>query len=220
VYIRPLAYKSGLGVGVSMTGLPDGLLIYCQPMGNYIDVEQGIRCCVSSWRRASDNAIPPRAKISGAYANAALAKHEALSNGYDEAILLNEVGAVTEGSAENLFIVKHGVLFTPPASDNVLEGITRATLMDLARAELGVSSVERTIQRTELYTADEVFLCGTGAQISPVVEIDRRPMDAGQIGPITRALQGIYFDVVRGVNRAYAGWLQPVYERASAHSAA
>jgi branched-chain amino acid aminotransferase len=117
-------------------------------------------------------------------------------------------------------MVKDGALFTPPASDNVLEGITRATLMELARAELRVPSVERTIQRSELYTADEVFLCGTGAQISPVTEIDRRPVGAGQIGPITRALQAAYFDVVRGANRAYAPWLQPVYERAHAHSAA
>jgi branched-chain amino acid aminotransferase len=220
VYVRPIAYKCGLGVGVSMTGVADGLLMFCLPMGNYIDVEKGIRCCVSAWRRAGDNAIPPRAKICGAYANAALAKHEALTNGYDEAIMLNEAGNVAEGSAENLFMVKDGVLITPPASDNVLEGITRATLMELAHAELRVPSVERTIQRSELYTADEVFLCGTGAQVSPVAEIDRRPIGAGQIGPITRTLQAAYFDVVRGANPAYASWLQPVYQHAHAHTAA
>ncbi|HWE62233.1 MAG TPA: branched-chain amino acid transaminase [Chloroflexota bacterium] len=220
VYIRPIAYKCGLGIGVSMTGVTDDCLIYCQPMGNYIEVEHGIRCCVSTWRRTGDNAIPPRAKVTGAYANAALAKHEALTNGYDEAILLTDAGNVSEGSAENLFIVKNRTLFTPPPWDNVLEGITRATLMDLARAELGVQSMERTIQRTELYTADEVFLCGTGAQISPVVEIDHRPIGDGRIGPLTSALQRLYFDTVRGVNRAYAAWLQPVYDQIPAHSAA
>jgi branched-chain amino acid aminotransferase len=212
VYIRPIAYKSGLGIGVSMTGVPDDFLMYCLPMGNYIDIDRGIRCCVSSWRRTSDNAIPPRAKVIGAYGNAALAKHEALLNGYDEAIMLTENGNVSEGSAENLFIVKNHTLITPPISDNVLEGITRATLMELARSELNVPAMERTILRTELYTADEVFLCGTGAQVSPVVEIDGRPIGSGEIGSVTRDLQQAYFDVVRGVNRAYPWWRQTVYE--------
>jgi branched-chain amino acid aminotransferase len=212
VYIRPIAYKSGLGIGISMTGVPDGFLLFCQPMGNYIDVDRGIRCCVSSWRRNGDNAMPPRAKITGAYANAALAKHEAVSNGYDEAIMLAENGHVSEGSAENLFIVRRGTLITPPVSDDVLEGITRATLMALGRDVLGIATVERTVARSELYTADEVFLCGTGAQISPVVEIDRRPIGSGEVGRITRRLQQVYFDVVRGVNTAYPAWLRPVYE--------
>jgi len=211
VYIRPIAYKSGLGIGVSMTGVDDDFLMYCQPMGNYIDVDNGIRCCVSSWRRTSDNAIPPRAKVTGSYVNAALAKHEALVNGSDEAIMLAENGSASEGSAENLFIIKGRTLYTPTVSDNVLEGITRATLIEIARTELGVPTVERAVQRTELYTADEVFLCGTGAQVSPVVEIDKRCIGSGKVGPLTLALQRAYFDVVRGVNRAYAAWLQPVY---------
>jgi len=210
-YIRPIAYKSGLGIGVSMTGVSDDFLMYCQPMGNYIDIDRGIRCCLSSWRRNSDNAIPPRAKVTGAYVNAALAKHEAVVNGYDEAIMLAENGNVSEGSAENLFIIKNRTLITPAVTDSVLEGITRATLIEVARTELGVPTVERTVQRTELYTADEVFLCGTGAQVSPVVEIDKRSIGSGGVGPLTFALQQAYFDVVRGVNRAYSAWLRPVY---------
>ena len=210
-YIRPIAYKSGLGIGVSMTGVSDDFMMYCQPMGNYIDIDRGIRCCLSSWRRNSDNAIPPRAKVTGAYVNAALAKHEAVVNGYDEAIMLAENGNASEGSAENLFIIKNRTLITPAVTDSVLEGITRATLIEIARTELGVPAVERTVQRTELYTADEVFLCGTGAQVSPVVEIDKRPIGPGGVGPLTVALQQAYFDVVRGVNRAYSAWLRPVY---------
>ena len=210
-YVRPIAYKSGLGIGVNMVGVPDDFLMYCQPMGNYIDIDRGIRCCLSSWRRSGDNAIPPRAKVTGAYVNAALAKHEAVMNGYDEAIMLAENGNVSEGSAENLFIIKNRTLITPSVTDSVLEGITRATLIEIARTELGVPTVERTVQRTELYTADEVFLCGTGAQVSPVVEIDKRPIGGGGVGPLTLALQQAYFDVVRGVNRAYSAWLRPVY---------
>ena len=220
VYVRPLAYKSGLGIGVSMTGVPESFVMYAQPMGNYIDVDAGISCCVSSWRRNGDNAMPPRAKITGSYLNSALAKHEALVDGYDEAIMLTEAGNVCEGSAENIFLIKNRTLVTPPVSDGVLEGITRATLMEIAQAGLGVPTVERTVQRTELYTADEVFLCGTGAQLSPVTSIDRRPVGSGEIGPLTRALQHAYFDVVRGNNRAYAAWLQPVYEQAASADAA
>ena len=212
-YIRPIAYKSGLGIGVNMAGVPDDFLMYCQPMGNYIDIDRGIRCCLSSWRRSGDNAIPPRAKVTGAYINAALAKHEAVVNGYDEAIMLAENGNVSEGSAENLFIIKNRTLITPAVTDSVLEGITRATLIEIARTELGVPTIERTVQRTELYTADEVFLCGTGAQVSPVVEIDKRSIGAGEGGPLTLALQQAYCDVVRGVNRAYSAWLRPVYTR-------
>ncbi|HVA92048.1 MAG TPA: branched-chain amino acid transaminase [Chloroflexota bacterium] len=214
LYLRPIAYKSGLGIGVGMTGVSDGFVLFATPMGNYLDTEHGLRCCVSSWRRAGDNAIPPRAKVTGGYANAALAKHEAQVNGYDEAIMLTDSGVVAEGSAENLFMVRRGALITPPITDNVLEGITRATLMELARTELHNPVVERTVQRTELYTADELFLCGTGAQILPVIEVDRRPVGAGAIGPLTAALQSRYFDLVRGVSRDHAPWRLAVYEPA------
>ncbi len=179
LYLRPIAYKSGLGIGVGMTGVSDGFVLFATPMGNYLDTEHGLRCCVSSWRRAGDNAVPPRAKVTGGYANAAIAKHEAQVNGYDEAIMLTDSGVVAEGSAENLFMVRRGALITPPITDNVLEGITRATLMELARIELHLPVLDRTVQRTELYTADELFLCGTGAQVSPVIEVDRRPVGAG-----------------------------------------
>jgi branched-chain amino acid aminotransferase len=214
VYLRPIAYKGGLGIGVGMTEVSSDFLLFAAPMGNYINGEYGVRCCVSSWRRTRDNAIPPRAKVTGGYANAALAKHEAQINGYDEAIMLTEAGAVAEGSAENFFMVRRGALITPPTSDDVLEGITRATLIELARTELDVPVVERTIQRSELYTADELFLCGTGAQILPVTEVDRRPVGAGTVGPVTDILRSRYFDLVRGVSRDHTAWRLAVYEPA------
>jgi branched-chain amino acid aminotransferase len=214
VYLRPIAYKSGLGVGVGMTDVAADFLLFAVPMGNYINGEYGVRCCVSSWRRTGDNAVPPRAKVTGGYANAALAKHEAQVNGYDEAIMLTEGGTVAEGSAENFFMVRRGALVTPPISDGVLEGITRATLIELAQTELDIPVVERTIQRTELYTADELLLCGTGAQILPVIEVDRRPVGAGLVGPVTEALRSRYFDLVRGVSRDHAPWRLAVYEPA------
>ena len=212
VYVRPLAYKSGLGIGVSMRGVPDDFLLYAQPMGNYIEIENGLHCCISSWRRNGDNAIPPRAKVTGAYVNAALAKHEALSNGFDEAIMLSESGYASEGSAENLFVVNGGKLVSPSVSDSILEGITRGSIMEIAQKQLGISTLERTIQRTELYTADEIFLCGTGAQVSPVTKIDGRPIGSGGVGPITAQLQSMYFDIVKGRNAAFKNWLHPVYE--------
>ncbi|HET7636310.1 MAG TPA: aminotransferase class IV, partial [Candidatus Limnocylindria bacterium] len=169
-----------------------------------------VRCMVSSWRRTDDNAIPARSKITGAYVNSAFAKSEAQLNGYDEAIVLTQEGHVSEGSAENIFIVKGDALITPPVTDNILEGITRARLMQVAD-DLEIPVVERSIDRTELYLADEVFLCGTGAQISPVVEIDRRRVGAGRPGTITRRLSQTYFDAVRGRSERYRDWLTPVY---------
>ncbi|MDB5077028.1 MAG: branched-chain amino acid aminotransferase [Chloroflexi bacterium] len=215
VYIRPLVYKCGTGIGVTMAGVPDDVTIFSVPFGKYIETEKGIRCSISSWRRSSDNNIPPRAKITGGYINAALAKHEALANGFDEAIMLTDDGSVSEGSAENLFIVRNGVLYSPAVSDSVLEGITRATVSTLAEAELGIRTVERKISRTELYTADEVFLCGTGAEISPVIEVDRRKIGAGVVGPITSRLQTVYFSAVRGEQPAYASWVTSVYKSAA-----
>jgi len=211
VYIRPMVYKSGVGIGVTMAGVPDALTIFSVPFGKYIESTGGIRCAISSWRRSTDNNIPPRAKITGGYINAALAKNEALQNGYDEAIMLTDSGFVSEGSAENLFIVRDGVLHTPAISDNVLEGITRHTIITLAAAELGINTVERAINRTELYTSDELFLCGTGAEITPVVEVDRRRVGTGQVGPITQKLQHLYFSVVKGEHPTYRHWLTPVY---------
>ncbi|HET9879024.1 MAG TPA: branched-chain amino acid transaminase [Candidatus Limnocylindria bacterium] len=211
VYIRPIVYKSSEIIGVRLHNLDCDVTIFGVPFGQYIDTEGGIRAQVSTWRRTDDNAIPARGKITGAYVNGAFAKSEAQLNGYDEAIVLTQDGHVSEGSAENLFIVHDGVLITPPVTDNILEGITRRRLMDVARTKLGVEVVERSIDRTELYAAQEIFLCGTGAQMSPVVEVDRRAVGSGRPGPITRELSSIYFDAVRGRLDEYRDWLTPVY---------
>jgi branched-chain amino acid aminotransferase len=211
VYLRPIVYKSSETIGVRLHNLDADITIFGVPFGQYIDTEGGIRAQISTWRRTDDNAIPARGKITGAYVNGALAKSEAQLNGFDEAILLNADGHVSEGSAENLFLVKDGGLVTPPATDNILEGITRRRLMEVARADLGLDVVERSVDRTELYAADEVFLCGTGAQISPVIEIDRRKIGNGRPGPVSRELSRTYFDAVRGRTPAYRDWLTPVY---------
>jgi branched-chain amino acid aminotransferase len=211
VYIRPLIYKSSEVIGVRLHNLDADVVIFGIPFGQYIDTEGGIRAQVSTWRRTDDNAIPARGKVTGAYVNGALAKSEAQLNGYDEAIVLTQDGHVSEGSAENLFIVRGGKLITPPVTDNILEGITRRRLMNVAREQLEIVVEERSIDRTELYNADEVFLCGTGAQISPVVEIDRRPIGGGRPGPVSRQLSELYFDAVRGRVEAYRDWLTPVY---------
>ena len=211
VYIRPIVYKSSETIGVRLHNLDADITIFGVPFGQYIDTDGGIRAQVSTWRRTDDNAIPARGKITGAYVNGALAKSEAQLNGFDEAIVLTADGHVSEGSAENLFIVKAGELITPPVTDNILEGITRRRLMGIARTDLRLEVRERSIDRTELYSADEVFLCGTGAQISPVIEIDRRTIGTGRPGPVSRDLSRTYFDAVRGRLPAYRDWLTPVY---------
>jgi branched-chain amino acid aminotransferase len=210
VYIRPIAYKADEVIGVRLHNLKEELTIWTTPFGHYIEREAG-HVMVSSWRRINDNAIPARSKITGAYVNSALAKSEAMLNGFDEAIVLTEDGHVAEGSAENLFILRNGVLITPPVTDEILEGITRRTISELAYNELGIPTLERHVDRTELYYADEMFLCGTGVQLVPVVSVDRRPVGDGEIGPITRQLRDLYFDVVRGKVPKYRGWCVPVY---------
>ena len=213
VYVRPLAFKSAEEIGVRLHNLKESFAIYTAPFGAYVDVDKGIRCMVSSWRRIDDNAAPARAKVTGIYINSALAKTEANQNGFDEAIVLTQDGHVSEGSAENLFIIRDGVLITPSASDNILEGVTRKVIMELAGDDLGLKVVERSIDRSELYVADEVFLCGTGAQVSPVLEIDRRAVGDGEMGPITRALQKLYFDICYGRVEERLDWLTPIYDR-------
>ncbi len=220
IYIKPIAYKADLSIGVRLHGLSDDFLITSQPMGNYIDIT-GLHCGVSSWRRIDDNAIPARAKICGAYVNSALAKSEAIQNGFDEAIMLTHEGHVSEGSAANIFLLLNGELVTPAPTENILLGVTRDTLMELARRELGRITRERQVNRTELYAADEIFLCGTGVQVAPVVRVDHRPVGDGTIGPIARTIQETYFDVVRGRRPGYrAQWCTPVYAEipASEHS--
>ncbi len=210
MYLRPIVYKSTESIGVRLHNLESDITIFAVPFGKYIDTEAGIRAQVSTWRRTDDNAIPARAKITGSYVNGALAKSEAQLNGFDEAIMLTQEGHVSEGSAENIFLVLDGALVTPPVTDNVLEGITRRHLLEVA-GDLGIPVSERSIDRTELYTADEVFLCGTGAQLAPVVEIDRRQIGTGKPGPVTLRLHKVYFDAVRGRSEAYRNWLTPVY---------
>jgi branched-chain amino acid aminotransferase len=187
------------------------LLIYTAPLGEYIDTARGIHCMTSSWRRISDSSIPARAKISGSYINSALAKTEALENGYDEAIMLAHDGHVSEGSAENLFMLRDGVFITPPVTEDILEGITRNLLMGLIRDELGLEVIERAIDRTELYVCDELLLCGTGAQVGGVTELDHRAIGDGAVGVQTRRLQDVYFRAVRGDEPRYRDWLTPVY---------
>jgi branched-chain amino acid aminotransferase len=210
-YVRPTLYKSSEIIGVRLHNLEQQLLIFSVPFGEYIAIDRGITAQVVSWRRNSDQALPARAKIVGGYANSAFSKSEAVLNGYDEAIVLTVDGHVSEGSAENIFIVRDGKLITPPVTDDILEGITRTGLVQLAREELGIETIQRQIDRSELYSCDEVFLCGTGAQISPVVEIDHRAIGTGEVGPITRQLASLYFDVVRGKMPAYSDWLTPIY---------
>src|SRR6202171_1115642 len=211
VYIRPLAFKSSEEIGVRLHNLTSSFAIYTAPFGAYVDVEKGIRCMVSSWRSLDDNAAPARAKVTGIYVNSALAKTEANQNGFQEAIVLTQEGHVSEGSAENIFIVRDRVLVTPPASAIILQGVNRNVIIELASQDLGLKVVERSIDRSELYIADEVFLCGTGAQVSPVLEIDRRTVGDGDMGPITRELQKIYFDVCYGRIEERLDWLTPIY---------
>lgn len=211
VYIRPVYYKSQLGIGVQLAGLADDFVVFSVPMGPYLDLDKGLRVKVTSWRHINDNAIPMRAKVNGAYVNAALAKSDALLDGYDESIFLTEDGHVSEGSAENLFIVRRGQLITTPVTDDILEGITRATVIELATQELGLSVIERPIDRSELYIADEAFFVGTGAQVSPIAEIDHRVIGDGRIGPISKQIQQLYFDVVKGKVPKYRHWCTPVH---------
>ncbi|MGA1843178.1 MAG: branched-chain amino acid transaminase [bacterium] len=211
VYIRPLVYYTPDTISPKFTGYEAGFTAYTIPMGDYIDVSKGIRVCVSTWRRISDNMAPARFKLCGVYVNSALAKTEALERGVDEAIMLNGDGHVAEGSAENIFIVRNGRLITPSVSDDILEGITRRALIGLCRDDLGVEVIERKIDRTELYICDEAFLCGTGAQVSPIVEVDGHPVGEGIVGPITKKIQKRYFDIVKGNDEAYRDWLTPVY---------
>ena len=210
MYIRPLAYKSSEALGVRLHNLEDDFLVFIIPWGPYLDVDKA-RCSLSSWRRPDGNVIPPQAKITGLYINNALAKTEAVENGFDEAIMLTPDGYVSEGSGENIFLVIDGKLVTPASYNNILMGITRDTVIKLAKNELGIETAERPIDRGELYTAEECFLTGTAVHITPVAEIDRRQVGDGEIGAITGKLQQIYFEVIRGNNPKYLKWCTPVY---------
>ncbi len=210
-YVRPLAYKADTGIGVRLHDLDDQFALFATPFGKYLEKEEGAKVGVSSWRRINDNAVPARAKITGAYINSALIKTDAVMNGFDEAIVLTQQGHVSEGSAENLFIVRDSKLITSPVTEDILEGITRSTLIELAAKELGIETVERPIDRTELYVAEEAFFCGTGVQIAAITEIDHRPVGTGKIGPIVKQLRDLYFSVARGERKDYLDWISPVY---------
>ena len=209
-YCRPSVYKSTEAIGVKLHGLTHDFYVLSIPMGDYIDTEKGIATGTVSWRRTSDVSMPSRSKITGSYVNPAFSKTEAMLNGFEEAIVLTNDGHVSEGSAENLFMVRDGVLITPAVSEDILEGITRAGMMEIA-AHLGITVRERQIDRSELYIADEVFLCGTGAQVSPVASVDHRPVGDGRPGPMSKLISKTYFDAVRGRLPAFRHWVTPVY---------
>ncbi len=208
-YIRPSVYKSTRAIGVRLHDLDNELYIVALPFGNYIDTDSGVRVMTSTWRRNADEALPARGKIVGGYVNMAFQKSEAELNGFDEAIVLTANGHVNEASAANVFVVRDGVALTPPVSDDLLEGVTRKALMELMANE-GIPVETRSIDRSELYIADEIFLCGTGVQISPVVEVDHRPVGSGQVGPISRLVRDRYCDAVRGRLPQYEHWLTPI----------
>ena len=209
-YIRPVVFKSSELIGVRLHNLEDSFTIFSVPFGNYVPIEGGISVQVSSWRRVDDNAIPARAKITGSYVNAALAKTEAEESGFDEAIVLTDDGHVSEGSSANLMLVRDGKIITPAATDNILEGIVRSSVLRIAADEKIPVEVRR-VDRTELYQMDEAFLCGTGVQISPITSIDHRPIGDGQVGPIARRIARIYFEAVRGKSAKYRDWVTPIY---------
>lgn len=207
VYVRPLAFKAAEEIGVRLHNVRDDFAIVAIPHRSYFESGAGLRTAVSSWRRIDDNSAPARAKLTGVYVSSALAKSEAVGNGFDEAILLTQDGHVAEGSAENIFLVRDGVVLTPPLSDAILEGITRRTVIELLRDELGIGVVERSIDRSELYQADEIFFSGTAVGVSPVVEVDRRPVGDGSPGKIAGALADLYREITLGLVAKYRHWL-------------
>jgi len=215
VYIRPLVYKSSEAVGVRLHNLDHDFLVVVTTLPPYLDAEHGVRCCTSSWRRVNDTMIPPRGKICGMYVNSALAKTEAWENGFDEAILLTQDGHVSEGSGENIFLVLEGKLMTPPSSDDILMGITRDSVMKLAKNELDIDTIERQVDRSELYLAEECFFTGTAANVAPILEIDHRPVGNGKIGKVTAKLQKLFAEVMAGRNSKYPEWYYLVSPKAA-----
>jgi branched-chain amino acid aminotransferase len=211
VYIRPIIYKSECSLGPTVVGVQSSFCCYVIRLGDYCDIDNGLDVAVSSWRRLSDNAIPSRVKSTGSYINSSLAAAEAKQAGFHEAIFLRENGTVAEGSAMNIFIVYGDTLITTPPNADILVGITRNTVIELARDALGLKVIERDIARTELYVCDEIFFCGTGAQVAPVRSVDRRIIGNGQPGPVTRRLQELYFQVVQGKVDRYRNWCTPVF---------
>lgn len=212
VYIRPLAFKTDEIIGVKLHGLHDELSIVAVPFDRYVTNDTNAHATISSWRRVDDNAIPARGKISGAYANSALIKSDAALSGFDEALVLTQDGHISEGSAMNIFLVKDGAILTPPITENILEGITRRTVIELAQQELGLPVIERPIDRTEAYLCDELFMTGTAAQIVAITRLDHHPIGEGKMGPVVSRLRELFDAVVRGRIPKYRKWNVPVYE--------
>jgi len=206
VYMRPTFYKADLGIGVRLHDLKDEFCIFTMPFEKYVQNDTNAHVTISSWRRVDDNSIPARAKVAGAYVNSALIKTDANRAGFDEALVLDGNGHISEGSAMNVFMLRDGALITPPVTDNILEGITRRSVMELARDELGLKVVERSIDRTEVFICEELFLTGTAAQLTAVTKVDHRPVGAGVMGPLTTKLRSLFDDVVRAKNPKYAQW--------------
>jgi branched-chain amino acid aminotransferase len=219
VYVRPLAYKCSARIGVA-PDQNDAYAIVVIPFGDYFDSVKGLKAGVVSWRRIEDTAIPSRAKICGAYVNSVLATDEARHNGHDEAIFLTEEGHVSEGATCNIFMFRNGKLVTPPSTDNILEGITRASVIELARQEMKLEVVERSISRSELYVSEELFFTGTAVEIAPIIAVDHRPIGKGEVGPVAAKLRSLYTEATRGRMPAYRHWLWPVYYTAAAGKAA
>ena len=206
IYLRPTIYKADMGIGVRLHNLKDEFSMFVTAFDKYVANDTNAHVTISSWRRIDDNVIPARGKVSGAYANSALIKSDANLAGFDEALVLDSHGHISEGSAMNVFMLRDGVLVTPPVTDNILEGITRKSVIEMARRELGLEVVERSIDRTEVFIAEEVFLTGTAAQITAVTKIDHRPIGAGVMGPVTTKLRALYEEIIRGKHNNYAHW--------------
>jgi branched-chain amino acid aminotransferase len=213
VYLRPLAYKADEIIGVRLHDLQDEISIVAIPFQRYVANDTNAHVTFSSWRRVDDNMIPARGKISGAYANSAFIKTDAVRAGFDEALVLTQEGHVSEGSAENIFMIKDDVLITPSITENILEGITRRTVIELARDDLGLHIVERPIDRTEVYLCDEFFMTGTAAQVTAVTRVDHRPIGCGEMGPVTSQLRQIFDRLVRGKLPKHRDWILPVYPK-------
>ncbi len=211
VYIRPLIYKSTPRIGVQLHDLDDEFAMFAQPFGSYIPNEEGAKVTVSAWRRIDDNVIPARGKITGAYANSALIKTDAIMKGFDEALVLDQGGHISEGSAENFFMVRDGVVVTPPVSSNILEGITRRSIIELIQQEMQLEVEVRPIDRTEVFVADEAFFCGTGVQVVAIAEVDHRKVGTGTLGPVVREVRELFFKLVRGQLPRFRDWNVPVY---------
>jgi branched-chain amino acid aminotransferase len=213
IYIRPLAFYGDEIIGVRLHNLTPRMAIAAVPFGRYIEQEEGAHVTISSWLRVEDNMIPARGKIVGAYVNSALSKTDAQLAGFDEAIVMSQSGHVSEGSAENIFMVKDDVFITPPVTENILEGIVRRTFIQLMQSELKMQVVERSIDRTELFLADEIFFVGTGVQVVSITKIDHRSIANGKMGPLTKKLRELFFDVVHGRLKKYRNWCTPVYKK-------